>query len=392
MKIKKNLFASPDYIFKQLASSEIVANEISQHSGFLNDSALGGLKEFARFCSATMAGWGSAYEKGKPMEKIKEEAERMNAGEGDFLQRDLELLDPRQFKTLYSDHNYWKSLFPMVDDNMPGMQTYRYQMDDYTGKAALISDGATDVPMANAKAKWYSKDAYSIAQGYQFTVQELRAHIYGNQPLESRKINAALQGFDRAMRDIALNAGTSLTGGVADFDPIINHPNVSNTVVATSTGANVTFAAKIAAGEQLAVIFDIGDMISDANVASQDRFFNEMQPGIIAMPLSQYNLISRTTLSTANASNISIKRYCEENIDGLEKIVPLLDLAGQGTGATDLMVAWINNPEYLEVRNTMPITWQPMQQQGFNFKFIADMRTVGFVLRYAPAMIQRYGI
>ena len=313
---------------------------------------------------------------------------RLDAGEGTFLERDLEFLDPTSYETLYQDKTQWKSLFPMRELNAPGMDTYRYQMTDFTGEAAFGSDGADDAPMVNNKGKWYTKQVHKLHLGYNYTIDEVRAHIYGNRPLETQRIDAVLKGYDQRMHKIIWNGDAN-----HDIDGIIDHPNVTNVVAPTRETSLITWAAKVAGTNGgMNIVLDVIDFVKAANIASQDRFWNAEVPGKIAVPLDQYHLINGYTINAANASNMSIREYCIKMIPGLSDIVSVIDLDGAGTGPSDLAVGWIPRGDLLEVVETMPTTWQPMERRGQFFQFYSDKKIIGPVVRYSDSMYQMYGI
>jgi hypothetical protein len=321
------------------------------------------------------------------LKRLDSKTVRLDAGEGTFLERDLEMLDPTVYETKYQDKTQWRRLFPQRQMNSPGAATYRYQMTDFTSEAEFGSDGATDAPMANNKNRWYSKEVHRLHNGYYYTIEEVRHHIFGNQPLETQRIMAVNRGYEQKLHRIIYD-------GHADYniDGVLNHPNVTN-VVAPTRNAVVTWAAKVAAaGGPWDVVLDFIDFVKAANIASQNLFWTADKPGIIGVPLDQFHLISGTTIDTANASNISIREYVIQNITGVSDIVGIIDLDGKGTGATDLAFGWVPDGQLMEIVETMPITWQPMERRGQMFQFYSDYKFVGPVVRYSDSMYQMYGI
>jgi hypothetical protein len=240
--------------------------------------------------------------------------------------------------------------------------------------------------MVNNKSNWYDKKVHKINLGYYYTIDELRAHIYGNRPLETQRVESVLRGYDQKMHKL-IWSGDAATG----VDAFVDYPSVVDDPAPTRSGS-VTWADKIAgAGGSLDVVLDLIDFVKVANLSSQNRFWNAENPGIIAVPLAQYHDIT-VPLSIANASNISIRDYAIKSIAGLMDIVPVIDLDGVGVGSTDLALGWVPRGELLEVITTMPVTWQPMERRGQRFQFYSDMRFVGPVVRYSPAMYQMHGI
>jgi hypothetical protein len=353
------------------------------------------LDEACRLIQYENAGKGRFYQKDATdeeiIQEIKLDSKRFDAGEGEFLQRDLEVLDPRRYEILRQEKEIWRDIVPVVNLNAPGMQTQRYQMVDFTGTPELKSDGATDAPMVNNKGSWYTRDVYGMHLGYNYTIDELRAHIHAGVPLETERIRAVNRGYSQANYEILFN-GQLDQKAIPGLDGMINHTGVTNVVAHTSAGTNVTWVDKIAASEQAAVVKDITDLVSAANVATQDRFWNERVPGTIGIPLAQYNLINATPMNTANASNVTILAFALDNVRGLANIIPIIELDGKGTGATDLMMGWIPQEEIAQNTIAMEMMWQPMERRGQIFHFYSDMKFLGFLLRYTASMYQIYGI
>jgi hypothetical protein len=367
---------------------------LENESPALAQVKLDNLVEFLSKTYYVEQGMGSVYNKGASDKEMHEDKKRLDskiirldAGEGAFLERDLEWMDPTKYEELYKDNTQWRALFPVKNLNSQGADNYKYQMYEVTGKAKPLSNGATDIAMANSKNKWYEQKIHDFGLGYDYTVQEIQAYITGNQPLETERIRAVTLGYDNTMNDLIWNGDTDLS-----VEGYINHSAITP-VTAPTRETVVTWVDKVAAASGgMNVVRDIRDFVKAANVASQNRFWNAQAPGVIGIPLDQYHLIVSETLNTANASNISIKDYCIQSFAGLSAIEPVIELDGAGAGATDVALGWIPQSNLTEVVEGTGTMWLPMQAQGFRYVFNSWKRMCGPVLRYVDAMYQMDGI
>jgi hypothetical protein len=315
---------------------------------------------------------------------VKKEAARFDAA-GLFLERDREYHDPRQFEALYRKMN-WQDFFPVTNLGTAGLDDYRYDMFNGQAEAQPLIDNATDIKMVNDEMDSFTKKIKSIGLGYGYSIKELRAHALTGKPLDTRRIQRVLKGYDQKMYKMVFNGDA-----VLNIDGFLNYANVTNQVAHTSAGTNVTWAAKIAANEQDAVLKDIGDLVSGMAIDSENNFGTMENKVTIGVDLENFLLIARTPRSTT--SDTTILQYALKNIIGLEGIIPMQPLKGAGTGATNLMLGWVNDPEYLEFVTATGVNWFEMiKPNARTFRFESDMEIVGSVVRYTPALYQIYGI
>ena len=77
---------------------------------------------------------------------------------------------------------------------------------------------------------------------------------------------------------------------------------------------------------------------------------------------------------------------------GIERFEPIFEMAGIGTGSTDLALAYPMDAEVVEAQVAEQILWSPMEIKGRSFIFGSEMEFGGVVIRFPVAMQQRYGI
>lgn len=310
-------------------------------------------------------------------------------GLGSALQRDLEALDPKTYAIEYQDQSIWRNFVPVrTDIRRPGVTTYRYKMSDFTAKGKESAEGVSDIPMVNANMASYTQDITKYVSGYQVTDDEVKAFLEFGETPDPMYLNAVDESFTRFHYNAVLNGLENGTEG------LLNNSNFANAVVATSGGA-VTWAAKKALGTQAgydAIMFDVQDVVSDLRIASQDRYWNDANPGDIKVPITQYMLLATTARSLAAGSDMTMLTYLLMNTPGLRSIQPMLDLTGAGTGGADLMLAYMPEARMMEYIITQERMWLPAQWQGEILKYGANEKVAGLVLRNSVPHAYRYGI
>lgn len=311
-------------------------------------------------------------------------------GVGNALERDLEALDPRTYKILYQDQSIWRDFVPVrTDIRGPGIVNYRYKMRDFSAKVKESSEAVSDIPMVNANAAWFEQAITKFSAGYQLTDDEIKAFMMlGESPSEA-DLMALDEAYTRKHYSAVL---TGLENGVTG---LLNNANFDNAAVATIAGPATTWAAKKALGTQVgldAIYDDIVEMVVSQRTASQENFWTPMKPGTIKLPIAQYMLIATTPRSLTSASDTTILNYVLQNLPGVASIEPMLDLVGAGTGATDLMLGYVNDPEYMEYIITQERMWLPVQIEGEIWKYGSNEKVAGLVVRNSVQGAYRYGI
>jgi hypothetical protein len=310
-------------------------------------------------------------------------------GLGSALQRDLEALDPKTYAIEYQDQSIWRNFVPVrTDIRRPGVVTYRYKMSDFTAKGKESAEGVSDIPMVNANMASFTQDITKYTTGYQVTDDEVKAFLEFGETPDPMYLNAVDESYTRFHYNAVLNGLENGTEG------LLNNSNFANAVVATS-GAAVTWAAKKALATQVgydAIMFDVQDLVTDLRIASQDRYWNDANPGIIKVPIAQYMLLATTARSLAAGSDATILTYLLMNTPGLKEIQPMLDLTGAGTGATDLMLGYMPEARMMEYIITQERMWIPAQWQGEILKYGSNEKVAGLVVRNSVPHAYRYGI
>lgn len=171
---------------------------------------------------------------------------------------------------------------------------------------------------------------------------------------------------------------------------LINNPNISASSVATGAAGSKTWITKTPAE----ILYDINTAMVSTVAASQYDITG--MSDTILIPWAQYAYIS-SQLVSGNGS-VSILKYALENnigkTQGIDlKIFPLRWLSGAGSGSTDRMVCYVNDPDRVYLDVTVPIqrvmTTPNISEQGGAYLTLyqGQLGVVKFMF-YTPALYQ----
>ena len=252
--------------------------------------------------------------------------------------------------------------FIPVDNSVPaGAETFTYNQWDVLGEAALLANYGDDVPTVDAFVKQFNKPLKGIADGYSYSIQDLRAAQFGGVPLEAQKARAARIMIDRKVDSIAARGDTLL--GLSGF---ANHSAVPVATPVVGSWTTSTTAAQM--------ISDLNKLVNSIPIATKQT----IEPDTLLLPPTMFALL-QAPYSTLNGDTILQvwlrSQYYIKNVDQWIELETLS--AGSGPRALcykrDPMVACLIMSQEFEQF--------PPQQDGLSFKIICHSRTGGILMR-----------
>src|SRR5262249_19550617 len=111
---------------------------------------------------------------------------RFDAGESIFFARQLEYIRPGLFEVLYPDL-IGKKIVPVNNSVNTGAEEYTYRAYDRTGKAIVIKNYSQQSPRVDVQGKESTAQIRGLTDSYGYNLQELRAAMYAQLPLDVRK-------------------------------------------------------------------------------------------------------------------------------------------------------------------------------------------------------------
>lgn len=302
---------------------------------------------------------------------------REDAGEAIFFARQLEFVRAKTYDVERPKLSAW-DLFP-IDTSVPaGAKTITWRQWDMVGAARIIASYADDLPHAGIKALETTTPIRSIGNSYGYDVQEIRHAQYAQIPLDAKLAMAARKANEQKVNQLAW-AGDTVTG----LPGFLSNANIPAFVIpADGTGSSKLFSTKTS--DQI-----IRDLNSMANgVFTQTNGIH--RPNEIWLPLAQYAYISSTPRSTL--SDTTILDFFLANNPFIQRVIPVLELTGAGTGGADMIIAAENSQENYQMNLPLMFMQHAPQPKNLYFEVPCESRFGGVTIERPYAFLQAYGI
>lgn len=291
--------------------------------------------------------------------------EHFDANESVFLQRQLDYIKTQTYDIKYAELKARK-LIPVSGEADPGAENIFYRSYDQSGIAKVIANYSDDLPRADVKGQEFSAKVKTLASSYGYNIQEMRAAMYSNVPLEQRRSNAARRAIAQKENSIAFfgDAASGLQG-------LFQNANVTSVAI-PNDGAGPSKLWSSKTPDQI-----IRDMNLVANSVVSVSLGVEI-PDTMLLPLDSFNYVASTARS-AN-SDTTILNYFLQNNPYITQVEWVNELLAAGAGATRRMYAYRRSPEVLT--QEVPSDFEQLELQHRNLEY-----TVPCIERYAGVLI-----
>lgn len=285
------------------------------------------------------------------------------------LPRDMEFIQSTPHETLYPDLKSRLNI-PIDTSAPPGAQTITYRELTHYGEAALLANGAQDVPRVDVSRSETSVNVRTIACAYGYTIQDLESAAMAGLPLPAWKARSAELAMAQ-LTDSLLFAGNAAAGlvGFNTITGITPTPPVTGAWIATP-----------ATGDQ--ALEDLYTLISGGITAQADigaYEFNELR-----LPSAEYEWLKRTPVSTTDNKDSILATFMKLNPGINVQKWNLLSTAG-AAGVTRA-IAYRKNPLFCQGHIPKEATALAPQMEGFE-SVIYMYQRVGGVECQAPLSI-----
>lgn len=245
-----------------------------------------------------------------------------------------------------------------------GAAEYSFVEMDHSGRAEIVADDATDIPLAEISGRNNLRTIKTLAVAVRYSRQDIRAaRMQGLFDIAAEKAMSAREAHDRTMDDL-IRTGDEAAG----LFGMVNHPGIIVENAITGNWATAT-------GEQ--IVADIREAINTITNASD----GVEVPNTVLFPVEQWTLIS-TKVHLPNASDRTILSFLREAFPQIQRWDWEQGLKSvSATGGPSVFV-YRNDP--MRVRAVVPMMMQalPPQQTGLGF-------TLNFESRYGGVMAPR---
>jgi len=303
-------------------------------------------------------------------------AYNMDANEGVIFARQLEYVESRAYEVKYPTLK-GRELFP-VDYSVPtGAETYTYRMYDHQGAFNLITNYSDDFRRVNVTGIEVTGKVHSYGASVEYSVQDIRAAAMAGIPLQDHEVRAARRASEQKLDQIILNgeAGGNLFG-------IMTHPNVPNAAVPAGVSTGTGWAAKTPDE----ILADMNAIVTDMIALTK----GVEAPTDLILPIAQYELINNTARSAT--SDTTILEFFLRNNSHIQRVHSWYKLTGAGTGGTDVMIAYRNDPEVIQAVIPQEFEMFAAQPKNMAFSIPCHARFGGVRIRYPLAVSIRRGI
>lgn len=298
---------------------------------------------------------------------------RMDAGNVYFA-RDLEYVKSKTYDTIQAPLKAMQ-LFPVVS-TAGWNDSIKY--DSYTsqGMAQIIANFAEDLPTVNVTAVENIATVKEVGVSYSFSYKDAQQSMLGQKQLPTRLANAAAQAHRQTWNSIAFYGASEY-----NLPGFLTNTNITNATAATGAASDTLWSTKTA-----------DEILADMNGAPNDivSLTNGVwEPDTIALPVSQYSLISSLRISD---TNITVLDFFLKNSPYIKEVIPANELSSEQLAANGLdstftdsvMICYKRSEDVLSLEMPIPFTQLDQRPKGLGYEVPCLSRIAG-VLVYYPA-------
>lgn len=314
-----------------------------------------------------------------------------DAAESLFFARQLEYIRPGLFEVLFPDLEA-KKFVPLETTIAPGAELYTYRAVNKVGRAQLIKQYADDPPRVDVSGIESSQQIRGMAAMYGYTMQELRAAMMAQLPLDVRKAMAARYAMSLLQDEImfyghadytALEDGTNQRDAGAREGGLKGIANLANTTsYTTQNGQSGSKLWRNKTPDE--IVRDLHGVVN--NVVKTT--FGIHRPDSMLLPLAAYNLAA--TRRMGDGSNQTVLDFFLATSPYVKNVDPTyrLDQARSSNwgGTTGRAIVYEKNPDRLASLLPLEFEQLPPQQEHFEIRTICHGR-VGGVIAFYPGSI-----
>ncbi|WP_100523368.1 DUF2184 domain-containing protein [Mycobacteroides abscessus] len=292
-----------------------------------------------------------------------------------FRALDLEAIDNTLYEPKYEELTA-RSVLDLKTDIPAGAETHGYNVLTRSGVAKIIGNNSDDLPLVDADLKREFQRIYTIAVGFTYSVQEMRAAQMTNTPVDATK--AAV-----ARRAIAEKENKLAWIGDKDYNikGVSNATGIQIENVAAGVSGKTTWVDKT--GEE--IYEDIRKIRAKVTVLPGHGSSGNLY---LLVPATQFEELNKR-FSKEDAR--SILKVIQDN-QWFSRIVRVPDLKGVGTANSDSLIVLDASPEVIQLVVPMDITRLEEEWKYPKWKIPVEERCGGVIIRYPMAIARGDGI
>ncbi|MFT8928522.1 MAG: encapsulin [Sporolactobacillus sp.] len=289
---------------------------------------------------------------------------------------DLEQLDNVLYEPKYEELTA-RQCFDIKSDVPAGAETYAYNVMTRTGIAKIMANGADDLPLVDVDLKREHIDIYTIAVGYSYSVQELRAAQMANTPLDTARAAVARRAIAEKENKIAW-----LGDSKYNIKGTVNATGIQTQAVAQNAGATSTKWVDKTSEE---IIEDIRKLRKLITVLPGHANSGSL---CLCVPADQFEELNRRYSDYDARSILQVL----SGYEWFSMIHRVPDLKGVGVSGTDSMLIMDCSPEVMQLLISMDLTRLDPEWKYPRWKVPCEERLAGVIVRYPMGVARGDGI
>lgn len=292
-----------------------------------------------------------------------------------YLVGQLSHIESRMYAVQYK-HITYPDVVPVSNEAGEAATSITYFFMDGRTVAKFVGTNSLDVPIAEIGTDKVTISVELGAIGYQYSDEELRQAVFLAKPLPQLKANMARRGYEELAQRVCMVG--DVTHNLPGF---INNTNVTDSLV-VDPGGGTEWVNKTPRQK----LFDVNDLMGGIFVDT----LQVERPDTLALPTAQWNNIAGEPRS--DNSDLTTLKWLVANSPYLKSeadVISLTELAGEGAGGTDRMIAYTKHIDKLVFHIPMPFKPTEPQRKGLGFEVPAAFKLSGVHWRFPGS--GRYG-
>jgi hypothetical protein len=266
-------------------------------------------------------------------------------------------------------------LIPISSSINEGATEYSFTEMEHTGRAKIVADCATDIPLADIGGRNNLRRIKTLAVGVTYCRQDIRtARMQGLFDIAAEKAASAREAMDRTLDDL-IRTGDPAAG----LEGVVDHPGIIVESAITGNWQNpLTTAAQI-----------VADVTAAINAVINQSSGVEV-PNTVVMDVASYTRIS--VLQNSTASDITVLDYLKRAFPMIQRWdwEPGMATVSASGGAS--MLVYRNDQTRLRAVFPMMMQAVPPEQKGLSFVLNFETRFGGVMMPKPRSVLRLDGI
>jgi|GEM_PF-3452433 len=300
---------------------------------------------------------------------------RADVSTGVFAEQLVRYTLQEVFRFEYAETKFASGELLTIDTGVSeGAKEYSYLELDHSGRAEIVADNATDLPLADISGRNNIRAIKTLGVAVTYSTQDVRtAQLQGRFDIATEKAQSAREAMDRLIDDL-MRTGD----GAAGLEGFTNHSGINVLQAPTGTWATATSAQ----------IVDDFNFAANASLIETDGVES---PDSAIFPVEQWTRISTLPFDPAGGTT-TVLEYLQKAHPQINLWTWDYGLSTVGAGATPSVMVY--NRDRTKVRGVVPMLMRalPAEQHMLNFKLGFETRYGGIIAPKPRSIVRLDGV